>query len=203
MPPTAAKKKAPVSPKKKAAVAVTTYSFQQGPGHFSCDVSAKEITVKCKIFGTPRPMYRVQAVNKGGKMHVYAVSNTNRNSFAAAVKDALACHPGGNPFHPTSGNRVSITAVFYFKRPNNHFSISGLRQSAPKYVTKNPDVDNLMKLVMDALQGCVYSNDNVVTHTQATKLWLGSTVNMSNSNQSPEHECTLLKITEFTDNALV
>lgn len=198
MAPTKPSKKGPPSPRPKSTVAATAYSFTAGPANLSCDIKDTHVSVKCKIFGTPRPMYRVQACNKGGRMHVYAVSNGNKKSFASAFKKAVDSCPGGNPFSPTSGRPVSITANFYFKRPKSHYGFMGLRQDAPKFVTKNPDVDNLMKLVMDSLQGIVYSNDNVVVQTTSTKFWLGSAPSSSPSDQ----ECTLLSIKEYKDNSI-
>lgn len=192
-------KKGPSPSRPKPSVAETTYTFTPGSANLNCDIKDNKVTVKCKISGTPRPMYRVQACNKGGKMHVYAVSNTNKKSFASAIKEALDCCPGkANPFSPTSGRPVSITANFYFKRPKAHFGGFGLRADAPQYVTKNPDVDNLMKLVMDSLQGIVYANDNVVVETKSKKLWLGSAPYGHPSDQ----ECTLLSITEYKDNTI-
>jgi Holliday junction resolvase RusA-like endonuclease len=191
-------KKGPSSSRPKSAVAETVYTFTANPANLSCSIKDTQVTVKCKISGTPRPMYRVQACNNGGRMHVYTVSNTNKKSFGSACQQALGSCPGGNPFSPASGRPVSITAKFFFKRPKSHFGGLGLKADAPEYVTKNPDVDNLMKLVMDSLQGIVYKNDNVVVDTKSTKLWLGGGLGCDRSDR----ECTLLKITEYKDNTV-
>lgn len=61
---------------------------------------------------------------------------------------------------------------FYFNRPKSHYaSETQVVLDAPKYVTKTPDVDNLVKLVLDSLQGVVYKDDKVVSVISAEKRW--------------------------------
>ena len=51
----------------------------------------------------------------------------------------------------------------HFKRPMSHFKASGeLKQAAPTYFTTTPDVDNVTKFVLDALQPAVLKDDKFV-----------------------------------------
>ena len=51
----------------------------------------------------------------------------------------------------------------HFKRPMSHYKASGdLKQSAPDYLTTTPDVDNVTKFVLDALQPAVLKDDKFV-----------------------------------------
>jgi Holliday junction resolvase RusA-like endonuclease len=59
----------------------------------------------------------------------------------------------------------------YFRRPKIHFKKGQLKPSAPKFVTKMPDVDNCVKFVLDALQPRVVANDKTVTKVVAEKKW--------------------------------
>ena len=61
---------------------------------------------------------------------------------------------------------------FYFRRPKIHFKKNGqLKEDAPKFVTKTPDVDNCIKFVLDALEPHVLANDKIVTKVVAEKKW--------------------------------
>ena len=61
---------------------------------------------------------------------------------------------------------------FYFRRPKIHFKKNGeLKEDAPKFVTKTPDVDNCIKFVLDALQPKVVADDKSVTKVVAEKKW--------------------------------
>jgi Holliday junction resolvase len=67
---------------------------------------------------------------------------------------------------------------FFIPRPKSHFkkncvrSISNLvpHATSKKHVSK-PDVDNMVKLVLDAMQGVVYRNDSHIDTVIATKAY--------------------------------
>lgn len=192
-------------PKKKfkATAASTLYVFESIDRNISYESNDEQVSVKIKINGTPRPMYRVQAVRQNtNKLNVFTPSKRNKISFANAIQQAIQSVSPSNPFHPDMQLPVSIVANFYFRRPNNHFNINGLLRSAPNYCTKTPDIDNLLKLIMDALHNIVYTNDCVVCEITGRKFWL---------HRDPEHiwkdnfeseECTIIKITEYKTNTI-
>jgi Holliday junction resolvase RusA-like endonuclease len=186
----------------KATAAATKYTFNMGPNNISWNLDEKAITLRVKINGTPRPMYRTQAVNRKGKMTVFTPSKANKDSFSKAIKEAINKTKKVNPFNPGSGHPVSITANFHLRRPNSHFNIMGLLPTAPKYCTKNPDIDNLLKLVMDALHGIVYENDSVVCDITARKFWLHKDTGHPWKDDFQKEECTIIKITEHLSNSI-
>ena len=59
----------------------------------------------------------------------------------------------------------------YFKRPKCHYKKGQLRENAPKFVMKTPDVDNCTKFVLDALQPRVITDDKFVSKVVAEKMW--------------------------------
>jgi len=73
-----------------------------------------------------------------------------RTQIAAAARDAGLTETG----EPLS---VVIDAVF--ARPKSHLRKSGVKPDAPKL--PRPDVDNLAKAVLDALQDVVGDDTNV------------------------------------------
>jgi Holliday junction resolvase RusA-like endonuclease len=130
-------------------------------------------------------------------MTVYAVSSPNKTSMSAAIAAAINTYPKGTPFHLRSGNPVEVKAKFFFHRPKCHYGLMGLGSNAPFAVTKCPDIDNLIKLVLDALQGIAYANDNVVFGLSASKHWIKNSPNATYSMEDESLDCMILKIVEY------
>jgi len=60
----------------------------------------------------------------------------------------------------------------YFKRPKCHYKKGHLlREDAPKFVLKTPDVDNCCKFVLDALQPRVVHDDKFISKVVIEKFW--------------------------------
>jgi Holliday junction resolvase RusA-like endonuclease len=59
----------------------------------------------------------------------------------------------------------------HFVRPRAHFKKGQLKPDAPNHVLKTPDIDNLAKFVLDALQKKVLSDDKLVTTLVVHKRW--------------------------------
>lgn len=138
----------------------------------------KKKTVKCKITGTPKPMERTRFTmkgSKGGKPRPYPANKVVTDSFASAVKDAIDKAATSFSFDLTDNDKpVEIFAKFFFPRPIGHHTMDGkVIPNAEHFVTKKPDIDNLVKLVLDGLQQLFYKDDCCVAHIDAQKLWMG------------------------------
>jgi Holliday junction resolvase RusA-like endonuclease len=66
---------------------------------------------------------------------------------------------------------ITIDVEFRFQRPKAHFNKTGLKPSAPKPMTQSPDLDKLVRSVLDALTFYAYVDDKQVTRVNATKTW--------------------------------
>jgi len=80
------------------------------------------------------------------------------------------------------------------RRPNTHFVNRNreggqLRASASlkQFVCQKPDIDNLLKFVLDALTGSPYHDDSQVAHTVCSKVW---------DNAPPFNGRTVFEMTE-------
>ena len=149
----------------KKAIGIVNYHFDssssvlfQKGAHFT--------KFKCRIEGTPRPQYRNFATTKSGnakKVRLWNVSKPHQTQFAAAFKSAV--EKAGAQFHLKAGMCVYVIARFYFPRPKKHYvydhqrKISILPDSALKFVSNVPDVDNCAKLILDSLQGVAYRSE--------------------------------------------
>lgn len=72
-----------------------------------------------------------------------------------------------------------VTGAFKFQRPTSHLlrgvdSLTGLprmRKDAPPRHTYKPDLDKLIRAVLDALTGIVYPDDSQVMELDFSKSW--------------------------------
>ena len=134
------------------------------------------------VFGTPIPKgsTRSFAIARGtGDKRRYTGQTVNMASnsdklrpYEARVRDA-ARNSGAVAFM-TSGP-VSVTLSFFFTRPKNHYR-SGKNEhmrkpSAPIFHTGKPDLDKLVRAVLDGMTGVVFVDDSQVSSITAGKAW--------------------------------
>jgi Holliday junction resolvase RusA-like endonuclease len=168
-------KKVPPSDKK----ATTTPHFWYSPDD-SCLVSST--IAKVKVRGTPKTLERHRTTKTaGGSFRFYNPCKKEQVSFLTAVEEAFQSvqypmamvHPAIKETKPSCW---SVSCRFYFPRPQSHFSLNTRNQqvplaTAPKFMPFAPDVDNMIKFVLDALNGFVYLDDKQVVDVRAVKLY--------------------------------
>ena|GEM_PF-997575 len=66
---------------------------------------------------------------------------------------------------------VSVSLMFYLKRPKGHFGAKGLKTSAPKFHTKKPDTVKLARAVEDALKNLVWGDDSQICMETIEKIY--------------------------------
>jgi hypothetical protein len=77
----------------------------------------------------------------------------------------------------SSSDAVGAPLIFYLCRPNIHFVNSrrdcSLRDNAPKtYVVGKVDLDNLVKLSLDAIGGVAFVDDGKISELNCSKVWV-------------------------------
>jgi len=111
--------------------------------------------------GEPVPQPRPRVSTRGGFARAYVPAkhavHAYRQALAAAAQDA-GLSETGEPLN------VVINAVF--ERPKSHMRKSGVRADAPRL--PRPDVDNIAKAVLDALQD-VMGDDTLVARLVVEK----------------------------------
>jgi len=104
--------------------------------------------------GEPVPQPRPRVSTRGGFARAYVPArhpvHAYRQSLAAAARGA-GLSDTGEPLN------VVIDAVF--ERPKSHMRKSGVKADAPRL--PRPDVDNIAKAVLDALQDVIGDDTNV------------------------------------------
>jgi Holliday junction resolvase RusA-like endonuclease len=70
---------------------------------------------------------------------------------------------------------VSIFINFYMQRPKNHYRTGKfnnmLKANKELHHIKRPDIDNLLKFILDCMNGIVYKDDSQVFCCTAQKLY--------------------------------
>ena len=68
---------------------------------------------------------------------------------------------------------VEIMLLFYFSRPKSHYGTGRykdtLKGNSPIWYTKRKDLDNLVKFVLDSLNGQAYFDDSQIVSIHAYK----------------------------------
>jgi len=110
----------------------------------------------------PTPLKRPRLVRNS---IIYDPSKKDKKNWLQCV----ICHA---PIKPFPGP-LKINLEFYFPRPKSHYR-SGkfselLKQNAPNVHTSMPDVDNLSKFILDAMNGVFYLDDRQVVELNSHK----------------------------------
>jgi Holliday junction resolvase RusA-like endonuclease len=111
--------------------------------------------------GDPVPQPRPRVSTRGGFARAYVPSKHPVHDFRCAIASAAAdagLTPTGEPLN------VVIDAVFV--RPQSHLCKAGVKATAPRL--PRPDVDNIAKAVLDALQD-VMGDDSLVARLVVEK----------------------------------
>lgn len=119
------------------------------------------------ILGTPKPKQSARFYAKGNKVFSFQKKEVvqNERNIAFEVKQQLPmCF---KPFDEPIG--VEVLYVFPPKESFTKKQKEFLREGGIIYKDTKPDVDNITKMCLDAMQGVVYINDSRICEYKATK----------------------------------
>jgi crossover junction endodeoxyribonuclease RusA len=121
------------------------------------------------VAGTPAPKGSMRAIPfRAGKNLRVSVKNDNPATKAWMGMVALQARQamkGGEPLD----RAVEVTLRFLLPRPLKHHGTRGLLASAPQHAATKPDIDKLVRAVLDALTGVVWVEDSRVIDVHARK----------------------------------
>tara|TARA_Y100000310_G_scaffold191013_1_gene191014 strand:+ start:2634 stop:3110 length:477 start_codon:yes stop_codon:yes gene_type:complete len=120
-----------------------------------------EYDYKLEILGDPKAQGRPRARRMGKFVSVYD------DPKSAKAKKTLQAVVQENAPKELLNSALRVDLYFYLPRPKGHFRTGRYANQLKEsfcYIhhTKRPDIDNLRKLVMDALTGVFWRDDSLV-----------------------------------------
>jgi Holliday junction resolvase RusA-like endonuclease len=126
------------------------------------------------VYGKPVPQGSVVAHVRGGRASIHYASGSGlavwRNQVTSAAQDAWG-------LDNVYGGPMGVALIFRMKRPRNHYrDLQGtvrpaMRDARPDVM---PDLDKLVRAVLDALTGVVWRDDGQVCDIMASKVYADS-----------------------------
>lgn len=108
------------------------------------------------VLGDPVPQPRPRVSSRGGFARAYVPAKHPVHAYRKQL-EAAAREAGVTP----SSDPIAVTVVAFFARPKSHMTKRGVKATAPRL--PRPDVDNIAKAVLDALQPVIGDDTNVST----------------------------------------
>lgn len=118
--------------------------------------------------GEPRPKQRPRVSVVSGRItHAYTPAETA--AYEAKVRNAyMDAYPAADPFPKLTP--LEVEAVFYLPIPSSWSRKAREKAEAGrKTPTKRPDLDNLLKAILDALNAIAWSDDCQIVRTVCEK----------------------------------
>ncbi len=118
------------------------------------------------VLGTPVPQGSKRGIiHRTTKRVVLIESGGSRlKAWREQIRGQARLHFG----LPKAGP-ISMTLQFSFRRPANQMKGGVLKESAPAEHLVRPDLDKLVRAVLDGLTGVAFDDDSQVTHMVAFK----------------------------------
>lgn len=114
--------------------------------------------------GVPVPQGSKRHVGRGVLVESSKRLGPWRSTVTMAAREA---HVGG-----VVDGYATVSCVFVFPRPKRHYRANGdLRDDAPTFHSSRPDVDKLVRAVLDGITGVVLRDDGQVGYVAATKMY--------------------------------
>lgn len=128
-----------------------------------------EFFVEGEPKGQPRPRVTVIA----GRPRLY--DGGSAEEWASAVRSATEREYRRQSVTALSTYAIELELDFAMPRPATHMGTGKnrgkLKPWAPHWHTKKPDIDNVVKLIMDQLHDLIYDDDKCVSHVRAKKFY--------------------------------
>lgn len=157
--------------------------FSTSPEHDSAPL------VSFTVYGKPEPQGSVRAfvptykngqpVRRAGGQIVVNLTSTNPAVTAWRKAAQMEANLGLIEYGAAMlhGHPVRVEATFHLQRPKAHCgtgrNANTVKASAPAHPVGRPDVDKLLRALLDALTGTVLVDDSQVVEATARKVYCG------------------------------
>jgi Holliday junction resolvase RusA-like endonuclease len=141
------------------------------------DANTHEISFSFTIPGKPEPYARARFARAGKFVHCYNPKAAIEAKYNVSMKDQLS-HENADELKKlladeNSDYSASVYGKFYVPISKSDSIATTVLKEAGKIRPdiRNGDIDNYMKLVLDAMHGVVYNDDKLVTTIHAEKYY--------------------------------
>ena len=119
------------------------------------------------VLGKPKQQPRHRHYTRGKFTGTYDPAQKDKFNFLLTVQNNAPKKPFDEPL------RVDIDC--YFSRPKCHYGTGKnrgiIKKSSPRFHTVKPDIDNLRKFVMDALNKVFWRDDSIICEGTTRKFY--------------------------------
>ena len=127
-------------------------------------------TITFTIPGEPQGKQRPRSAFRGGRVHTYDPEENAVNEQVVVVMFRQAVRDAGLDWAPCKYAKVQITACYGLpKGKSRAWRADAL--AGRLYPSRKPDLDNVAKLVLDALNGIAWQDDAGVVSLQMWKCY--------------------------------
>ena len=117
-----------------------------------------------RVEGTPKPQKRHRTSSKNGFTRSYDPSAKDKGIFEKVLLQHNIKKLKG---------AISISLTFYMKRPKHHYRTgrhkNKLKAKSPVLHVNKPDIDNLIKFVLDCGNNILWEDDSTICQIEAVK----------------------------------
>ena len=123
--------------------------------------------IKISVLGEPKAQPRHRHFQRGKFKGTYDPGKKDKQSFLYLVLEYAPDKPFDEP--------LCVDIDFYFSRPKSHYgtgrNANKLKPSSSiNHITK-PDIDNLRKFVMDAMNKVFWRDDSIICEGHTRKIY--------------------------------
>jgi Holliday junction resolvase RusA-like endonuclease len=124
------------------------------------------------VYGRPQQKgSKVPFIHRGTGRACLKDANPKAMQWQEAIRAIAGAEYKGELFR----GPVRVSGTFVFARPKKHYYTGKradvLRDDAPKWHLQKPDVDKIMRTVLDGMQGIVYADDSQAQLGPCDKIW--------------------------------
>jgi Holliday junction resolvase RusA-like endonuclease len=132
--------------------------------------------ITIEVRGLPAPQGSKRHVGRGIMVESSRAVGPWREAVRAETQRALESLLFAGRDLPPTGGPMALTAVFMLPRPKSHYRTGRnshlLKPSAPNFPSGRPDLDKLLRALLDGLTaGGIWQDDSQVAQLAATKEW--------------------------------
>lgn len=136
--------------------------------------------IKLTVLGEPHAQMRHKTYKRGTFTGAYDPSKDIKKDFLMTVQNSAPDEPITLP--------IMLSVQFYFGRPKSHYKTGKnstmLKDGCPEWHTSRKDIDNLQKLIFDALNGIFWKDDAQICWVEAQKKY----------SEKPRTEITIITL---------